>query len=91
VLLSPVLAPEAEKAIVDRARTMTFDNPTVFGQHFVVVYSKEELQAAPAAPSTTSTPPSTSHVKEHVPRPEMAPRPEMIPRPEMAPRPNRNQ
>ena len=91
VLLQPVLSADAEKAIVDRARTITFANPAVFGQHFVVVYSKEELQAAPAVPTATSPGTGTSHAREYIPRPEMAPRPEMIPRPEMAPRPNRNQ
>ena len=84
IVQRPELTPEVTQEIVDKVRELTFDDPSVRKQRFVIYFSKDEIErkAKPTPP-----PPSTTHMKERVPpRPEMAPRPPP-PRPEMAPRP----
>jgi hypothetical protein len=88
----PQLTPASQKAIVDEALAMTFSDPGVRGQRYVVHFAKEEVEKASGV--APPTPPPTSHPRENAPRPEMAPRPpnpSPPPRPEMAPRkPNLN-
>lgn len=86
LVLRPKLSEQVEQELLEHVRKLTFPEPTVRKQRFVVYFSKEEIaeqqKPVPVAPSTT-------HMKERIPpRPEMAPRPP--PRPEMAPmRPKR--
>lgn len=83
-LTRPKLAPETEKAILDAARKLTFDQ-NARGQRFAVRFTTAEV--ASASPDASAPPPPVpTHMKERVPRPEMAPRPPP-PRPEMAPKP----
>ncbi len=89
--LRPQLSANAEQAITDPARAMTFADPGVRGQRFAMYFSKDEVERArPGAPSSATAPPQPTYPTERIPRPEMAPRPpHPPPRPEMAPqRPN---
>jgi radical SAM superfamily enzyme YgiQ (UPF0313 family) len=82
----PALTPEADKAILDVARKMTFSDAIVRGQRFIVTFSPDDFVPNPSADAGSTPPPAPTHMKERVPRPEMAPRPPP-PRPEMAPKP----
>jgi anaerobic magnesium-protoporphyrin IX monomethyl ester cyclase len=85
----PHLAPDAEKAIVEGARALVFDDAAVRGRRFLVYFAKEELDRgkADAATAPAPVPTQTTHLKERIPpRPEMVPRP-APPRPERAPKP----
>jgi anaerobic magnesium-protoporphyrin IX monomethyl ester cyclase len=78
MLHRPKLESDAEKAILEEARKITFSAANVRDQRFVIVFLPDEL--APGAPDA-----SVERPPWRPPRPEIAPRPP--PRPEMAPRP----
>jgi len=67
-----------------KPRKLTFADPNVRGQRFVLLFRQEEFEKVPADAGTLPKPQPTTHPKERVPRPEMAPRPPP-PRPEVAP------